>query len=235
MIRVNTVVMAPTLRGRCDRGPYSRPVTDRPRRRRDGAAGEVDSLLHDPQPVHAAAPAVPAALPLPAVRARQPGRRRRGCSAGSAPPTGSTATSPAGSARSASSARSSTRPSTGCCSSSPSSRSSSTTRRRSGSASPCSPASCSSAARSPSPRCSSGWPASTSRCWGKLATFLLMFAIPGFMLGSSDFPGTPASSGGVAGSLGIPGLVLSLGHGHRLRPADPRRHRRRPGRAAAAG
>jgi cardiolipin synthase (CMP-forming) len=25
--------------------------------------------------------------------------------------------------------------------------------------------------------------------WGKLATFLLMFAIPGFLLGSSDFPG----------------------------------------------
>ena len=25
--------------------------------------------------------------------------------------------------------------------------------------------------------------------WGKLATFLLMFAIPGFMLGASDFPG----------------------------------------------
>lgn len=43
---------------------------------------------------------------------------------------------------------------------------------------------------------------------GKLATFLLMFAIPGFMLGSSDFPG---NTGFQIASwiLGIPGLVLS--------------------------
>jgi len=43
---------------------------------------------------------------------------------------------------------------------------------------------------------------------GKTATFLLMFAIPGFVLGSSDFPG----HGGflvVAWVLGIPGLALS--------------------------
>ncbi len=44
--------------------------------------------------------------------------------------------------------------------------------------------------------------------WGKTATFLLMFAIPGFMLGSSDFPG---HSGFQVASwiLGIPGLILS--------------------------
>jgi cardiolipin synthase len=43
---------------------------------------------------------------------------------------------------------------------------------------------------------------------GKLATFLLMFAVPGFMLGASDFPG---NSGFQIASwiLGIPGLVLS--------------------------
>ena len=44
--------------------------------------------------------------------------------------------------------------------------------------------------------------------WGKLATFLLMFAIPGFMLGSSDFPGH-AGFQVAAWILGIPGLVLS--------------------------
>jgi cardiolipin synthase (CMP-forming) len=44
--------------------------------------------------------------------------------------------------------------------------------------------------------------------WGKLATFLLMFAIPGFMLGSSDFPG---HTGFLVASwiIGIPGLALS--------------------------
>ncbi len=44
--------------------------------------------------------------------------------------------------------------------------------------------------------------------WGKSATFLLMFAIPGFMLGSSDITG----HGGfevAAWCLGIPGLILS--------------------------
>lgn len=44
---------------------------------------------------------------------------------------------------------------------------------------------------------------------GKLATFLLMFAVPGFLLGSSDFPG--ADGFWIASwILGIPGLVLSL-------------------------
>lgn len=44
--------------------------------------------------------------------------------------------------------------------------------------------------------------------WGKLATFLLMFAVPGFLMGNSDMPG----AGGfeiVAWILGVPGLILS--------------------------
>jgi len=43
---------------------------------------------------------------------------------------------------------------------------------------------------------------------GKLATLLLMFAVPGFMLGASDFPG---NNGFQLASwfLGIPGLVIS--------------------------
>jgi cardiolipin synthase len=44
--------------------------------------------------------------------------------------------------------------------------------------------------------------------WGKLATFLLMFAVPGFLLGASDFPGH-AGFQVAAWILGIPGLVLS--------------------------
>ena len=44
--------------------------------------------------------------------------------------------------------------------------------------------------------------------WGKLATFLLMFAIPGFMIGSSDFPGH-AGFQVAAWCVGIPGLALS--------------------------
>jgi len=44
--------------------------------------------------------------------------------------------------------------------------------------------------------------------WGKMATFLLMFAFPGFMLGASDIWGHQAFL--VASwILGIPGLVLS--------------------------
>ncbi len=44
--------------------------------------------------------------------------------------------------------------------------------------------------------------------WGKLATFLLMFALPGFLLGASDFPGH-AGFQVAAWIVGIPGLVLS--------------------------
>jgi cardiolipin synthase len=44
--------------------------------------------------------------------------------------------------------------------------------------------------------------------WGKTATFLLMFAIPAFVLGSSDFPAHDAFTV-LAWILGIPGLVLS--------------------------
>jgi cardiolipin synthase len=43
---------------------------------------------------------------------------------------------------------------------------------------------------------------------GKLATFLLMFAVPGFLLGASDFPGHEGFQV-AAWILGIPGLVLS--------------------------
>jgi cardiolipin synthase (CMP-forming) len=45
--------------------------------------------------------------------------------------------------------------------------------------------------------------------WGKLATFLLMFAFPGFMLGATDFPAHQFFLA-VAWIMGIPGLVLSL-------------------------
>lgn len=44
--------------------------------------------------------------------------------------------------------------------------------------------------------------------WGKLATFLLMFAFPGFLIGASDFPGNDWFQAG-AWLLGIPGLILS--------------------------
>jgi cardiolipin synthase len=44
--------------------------------------------------------------------------------------------------------------------------------------------------------------------WGKTATFLLMFAFPGFMLGASNFPGHQGFQ--VASwILGIPGLIIS--------------------------
>lgn len=44
---------------------------------------------------------------------------------------------------------------------------------------------------------------------GKLATFLLMFAVPGFLMGSSDMPGA-AGFEVAAWILGIPGLALSI-------------------------
>jgi cardiolipin synthase len=44
--------------------------------------------------------------------------------------------------------------------------------------------------------------------WGKTATFLLMFAFPGFMLGATDFPAHQAFLV-AAWIVGIPGLVLS--------------------------
>lgn len=44
--------------------------------------------------------------------------------------------------------------------------------------------------------------------WGKLATFLLMFAVPGFLMGNSNMPGAEGFE--IASwILGIPGLVLS--------------------------
>jgi cardiolipin synthase len=44
--------------------------------------------------------------------------------------------------------------------------------------------------------------------WGKTATFLLMFAIPGFMIGASDFPLHQAFLV-AAWLLAVPGLLLS--------------------------
>ncbi len=44
--------------------------------------------------------------------------------------------------------------------------------------------------------------------WGKLATFLLMFAVPGFLMGNSDIAGA-AGFEVAAWLLGIPGLILS--------------------------
>ena len=48
--------------------------------------------------------------------------------------------------------------------------------------------------------------------WGKLATALLMFAIPGFLIGSSDFPAHQLFWVGTW-ILGIPGLLISWGTG----------------------
>ncbi len=44
--------------------------------------------------------------------------------------------------------------------------------------------------------------------WGKLATFLLMFAVPGFLMGHSSVPGADGFTV-AAWILGIPGLALS--------------------------
>ena len=44
--------------------------------------------------------------------------------------------------------------------------------------------------------------------WGKAATFWLMFAIPGFLIGASEFPGHQGFQL-AAWIVGIPGLVLS--------------------------
>lgn len=53
---------------------------------------------------------------------------------------------------------------------------------------------------------------------GKTATFLLMFAVPGFLLGASDFPGA-AGFQIAAWILGIPGLALSVYTGLAYIPA----------------
>lgn len=44
--------------------------------------------------------------------------------------------------------------------------------------------------------------------WGKTATFLLMFAVPGFLMGHSDIPGADGFTV-AAWCFGIPGLILS--------------------------
>lgn len=45
--------------------------------------------------------------------------------------------------------------------------------------------------------------------WGKTATFLLMFAVPGFLMGNSQMPGADGFTV-AAWILGIPGLALSI-------------------------
>ena len=44
--------------------------------------------------------------------------------------------------------------------------------------------------------------------WGKTATLLLMFAVPGFLLGASDIAGASVFQA-VSWILGVPGLILS--------------------------
>ena len=44
--------------------------------------------------------------------------------------------------------------------------------------------------------------------WGKVATFLLMFSVPGFLMGNSDIAGADWFEA-AAWILGIPGLILS--------------------------
>ena len=68
---------------------------------------------------------------------------------------------------------------------------------------------------------------------GKTATFLLMFAIPGFVLGSSDFPAHDLFNV-VSWLLGIPGLVLSYWTAIGYIPEIRRGHRHRAGRAVSA-
>jgi cardiolipin synthase len=44
--------------------------------------------------------------------------------------------------------------------------------------------------------------------WGKVATFLLMFSVPGFLMGNSDIAGAEWFEA-AAWVLGVPGLILS--------------------------
>lgn len=54
--------------------------------------------------------------------------------------------------------------------------------------------------------------------WGKTATFLLMFAVPGFLMSHSSVPGAGAF-GVAAWCFGVPGLVLSYVTGVAYVPA----------------
>ena len=67
--------------------------------------------------------------------------------------------------------------------------------------------------------------------WGKLATFLLMFAIPGFMIGSSDFPGHAGFQVAVVVRRASPASCSSWITAIAYVPQGPRRHRRRARRA----
>ena len=62
---------------------------------------------------------------------------------------------------------------------------------------------------------------------GKLATFLLMFAVPGFLMAESDVAGRRLvrDRGVVSRDSGVGTQLL---HRVRLHPEDPRRHPRRP-------
>ncbi len=67
--------------------------------------------------------------------------------------------------------------------------------------------------------------------WGKAATFLLMFAVPGFMLASSDLSTAPLFRA-ASYALGVPGLVLSYYTAIAYVPTI-REHLRRPTPAAS--
>ncbi len=162
------------------------------------------------------------------VGGRRPARRAR------APPTGSTATSPATSTRSPTSARSSTRWPTACCSSSASAASSSPAAPRSGSHRRAGPRGRGRrrhrGARPPlgARRIDVTW-------FGKAGTFGLMFAFPLFLAGSQRPCRCADFAGGWPGCCGIPGLVLLAttrrcstcrsAAGPRARAAADRRHR----------
>ena len=64
---------------------------------------------------------------------------------------------------------------------------------------------------------------------GKLATFLLMFAVPGFLMANERLPGA-AGFEIAAWCLGIPGLVLSYYTALAYIPQVRARHRRAIGR-----
>ena len=209
----------------CRRPTYS------PRRGARAPSGRGRHAVDGPQPVHAAAPAVPAAVPLPAARPRQPGRRGVAARRARRHRLGRRLPRPA--PRPGQRVRQEVRPDRRprCCSSSPS------LAIIVADAAPrwfCIAVlvrEVRSASRSRSPRCSSTWPRFDVTWLGKTATFLLMFAIPGFMLGSSDFPAHDFFNV-VSWILGIPGLVLSYWTAIDLHPRDPPRHRRRAGRRA---
>ena len=63
--------------------------------------------------------------------------------------------------------------------------------------------------------------------WGKIATFLLMGAVPSFLIGNGDVVGVRLLRGRSPGSSGIPGLILSywtaIAYIPQIRDGDRRR------------